>query len=365
MIHTYKMPNTMRMVTDNRRLSMLEMPVGDAFAGPAYGEKLKGGGGLGSIIGVVAAVAAVSTGVGMLAGASMFGGAGISALTGLAGGAMVAGGVMQGVGAITGDRKLSQLGGTLTMIGGVSSLAADYMADKALGTTLSEGSKAGMEKVRNAFGSSAEVVQGQQATIGQAPTVAAPATSSAPNISLETDWAKQGAADEAWLNDGVAGSVPETAAPIQTAGTQTTAQTDWAKQGAADEKWLTSGMEGSATKPTESKGLLEKLLVSKDGGISTGAGIMGGQVLSGIGQGMAAEKNYDLQKQQQEFNQGIINQQMKNANSIVAIIDPNDPQRAYKEQMAKANGRPIQYLGYSKPATATNISYNMMPNATR
>jgi len=104
------------------KFKLLDSPVGDAFAGPAYGEKLKSKG-LGQVIGVVAAVAAVSTGVGMV---GLAGGLGSAA--GLAGGAMVAGGVLSGVGAITGDKKLSKLGTTLTLAGGIGGVATNAFA---------------------------------------------------------------------------------------------------------------------------------------------------------------------------------------------------------------------------------------------
>jgi hypothetical protein len=42
-----------------RAAQFLDIPVGDPYGGPAYGQKLKGGGGLGKVLGVVAAVAAV------------------------------------------------------------------------------------------------------------------------------------------------------------------------------------------------------------------------------------------------------------------------------------------------------------------
>ena len=77
-----------------------EMPVGDPYGGPAYGEKN------GPAIALIGAYAGISTG--MAIGAST-----------LMGGLMIAGGVMSGLGAITGNKTLSQLGMVAGLAGGV------------------------------------------------------------------------------------------------------------------------------------------------------------------------------------------------------------------------------------------------------
>ena len=78
-----------------------EMPVGDPFGGPAYGEKNG------------PAVALIGAGM------SIYGGMAIMGTSALMGGLMIAGGVMSGLGAITGNKTLSQLGMVAGLAGGV------------------------------------------------------------------------------------------------------------------------------------------------------------------------------------------------------------------------------------------------------
>ena len=92
-----------------------EFPQGDPYSGPAYGDKHKSKG-LGMILGVVASVATMGAAAPMLAGASLAGQ--------IAGGAMMAGGVLSGVGAITGNKKLTKVGGVLSLAGGLGNLGA-------------------------------------------------------------------------------------------------------------------------------------------------------------------------------------------------------------------------------------------------
>lgn len=77
-----------------------EMPVGDPFGGPAYGEKN------GPAVALLGAFGSISMGVSIGAGTLM-------------GGLMIAGGVMSGLGAITGNKMLSQLGMVAGLAGGV------------------------------------------------------------------------------------------------------------------------------------------------------------------------------------------------------------------------------------------------------
>lgn len=91
-----------------------DMPIGDAFKGPAYGEYDKSGG-LGMILGVVASVLTMGAALPMLASTML--------ATQIAGGVMMAGGVLTGVGAITGNQKLMKIGGVLSLAGGIGNLA--------------------------------------------------------------------------------------------------------------------------------------------------------------------------------------------------------------------------------------------------
>jgi hypothetical protein len=135
-MHTFEQRNAVMYY----RRAFAEMPVGDPMSGAPYGEHLKSKG-VGMIIGVVAAVAAVFTGGATLA-AYAAGEATLGAA--IAAGAMVAGGVMTGVGAVTGNKKLMKIGGVLTLAGGLGSLAASAMSGTASGAASAGGSQAEM-----------------------------------------------------------------------------------------------------------------------------------------------------------------------------------------------------------------------------
>jgi len=84
--------------TTHRRQETMGEPVGDAFHGPAFGERR------GPAIAVFGAFGSISAGL---------------AAGGLMGGLMIAGGVMSGLGAITGNKTLSKLGMLTGLAGGV------------------------------------------------------------------------------------------------------------------------------------------------------------------------------------------------------------------------------------------------------
>ena len=88
----------------------MDAPIGDPYSGPAFEEKLKSKG-LGMVIGVVASVMTMGAAMPMLA-------SGVLASQ-IAGGAMMAGGVLTGVGTITGNKKLTKIGGVLSLAGGI------------------------------------------------------------------------------------------------------------------------------------------------------------------------------------------------------------------------------------------------------
>ena len=87
--------------TTHRRQAAAGEPVGDAFHGPAFGERR------GPAIAVFGAFGSISAGLSIM---------GTSALMG---GLMIAGGVMSGLGAITGNKTLSSLGMLAGLAGGV------------------------------------------------------------------------------------------------------------------------------------------------------------------------------------------------------------------------------------------------------
>lgn len=93
-----------------------DMPIGDAFKGPAYGEYEKSKA-LGMVLGVVSSVFTMGAALPMLATGTM--------AMQIAGGVMMAGGVLTGVGAVTGNKKLMKTGGILSLAGGIGGWAAN------------------------------------------------------------------------------------------------------------------------------------------------------------------------------------------------------------------------------------------------
>lgn len=107
------------------RSLMNDAPYGDPFAGTPYGQYNKSKG-LGMVLGVVASV------VTMGAAAPMLGSEFLA--TQIAGGAMMAGGVLSGVGAITGNKKLSKIGGVLSLAGGIGGAASNMTGGLGMGS---------------------------------------------------------------------------------------------------------------------------------------------------------------------------------------------------------------------------------------
>lgn len=104
------------------RAMAAEMPVGDPFGGPAYGEKNA------PVIAVAAAIGSISAGAAAIAAGSM-----------LVGGAMIAGGVLSIAGTVSGNSKLSKIGGLLSLAGGIGGYMTDAWATTA--SSVAEGSQ--------------------------------------------------------------------------------------------------------------------------------------------------------------------------------------------------------------------------------
>jgi hypothetical protein len=110
----------------------MDNPVGDPFGGPAYGERAM------PVVAVVAAGMGIATGVGMVAAAG--GLAAMSIGSAIVAGSLIAGGALTIVGTVTGNQKLTKIGGTLSLIGGVGAMAQGAIqgwqgaADKGINT---------------------------------------------------------------------------------------------------------------------------------------------------------------------------------------------------------------------------------------
>lgn len=133
-----------------------DMPVmGDPLAGPVYGqfEKSKG---LGMVIGVVASVVTMGAALPMLASTVL--------ATQIAGGVMFAGGALSGIGAVTGNKKLSKIGGIMSLAGGVGALASGAASSAGAGGAFAQGS--GSTAVQNMAGTMMESINGIGGAVG-------------------------------------------------------------------------------------------------------------------------------------------------------------------------------------------------------
>lgn len=99
-----------------------EFPMGDPFGGPAYGERNA------PVIAVAAAIGSISAGAAAIAAGSM-----------LVGGAMIAGGVLSIAGTVSGNSKLSKIGGLLSLAGGIGGYMTDAWATTA--SSVAEGAQ--------------------------------------------------------------------------------------------------------------------------------------------------------------------------------------------------------------------------------
>ena len=127
----------------------MDAPIGDPYSGPAFEEKLKSKG-LGMVIGVVASVMTMGAAMPMLA-------SGVLASQ-IAGGAMMAGGVLTGVGTITGNKKLTKIGGVLSLAGGIGGAVANMAGAGSASATGALSAGSGSTAVQNMAGNFMESV---------------------------------------------------------------------------------------------------------------------------------------------------------------------------------------------------------------
>lgn len=129
--------------------------MGDPMSGPALGqfEKSKG---VGMIIGVVASVVTMGAALPMMASAVL--------ATQIAGGIMFAGGALSGIGAVTGNKKLSKIGGIMSLAGGIGALASGGLSAAGAGGAFAEGS--GSTAMQSMAGSMMESVNSVGGALG-------------------------------------------------------------------------------------------------------------------------------------------------------------------------------------------------------
>jgi len=343
-----------------------EHPVGDPFAGAAFGEMHKSKG-LGMVIGVVAGLATAGAGWGMMAAG---GGLMSGSLGALAGGAMFAGGIATSLGAVTGNKKLTKVGGILSLAGGVGSLAADGLAMAAgtegarLGGTASAGWSSTMKDLEGAFGS----------VLGQGSSTTTGSTISQGGVS-GTSGLTSGMGEQGLSGGLIESSMTPSASAVDgfsgVSGTGLKAGGGTAP--AASSISLTSGSQyglaggaspasygGAPSATGGSSGILGKAMDFA----STPAGMnLVGNTVQGMAAGDSAQQELDFLAMKYKDSRADLERELKNINYQYQVIDPNDPQAEQKRQAAKAQGIPTITLGVNPNAQPVQpIGIQMQPN---
>jgi len=364
-MHTFEQRNAMIAY----RRTFADMPVGDPMSGAAYGEYLKSKG-VGMVIGVVAAVAAVWTGgasLGLWAGAS--GATAVTATTlgaQLAAGAMMAGGVMTGVGIVTGNKNLTKIGGVLSLAGGLGSLLTAPSAG-----TSTMGTVANADKTAAAVQASAEM--GSTATTG-----AVEAGSSAG--ATEKLMASLGS-DKAALDVGTISGTEPVAQAASPAATATPVATQSATAPADGLNVANNTYNGTPIQlPESGQGIIDQAFdgVSKFAKDNKPLIEIAGKAFAKDAQGPEGSAELQSAKaalanaqattqssvqaantaQADALNQKTAAeaQQRKNANTQIVMLDPRDPQYAAKKADAAARGIPT--MDMAAPAQAGPVVAN-------
>lgn len=342
--------------TRHANMVLSEHPEGDPFAGAAYGEMHKSKG-LGMVIGVVAGLATAGAGWGMMAPTM--------SLTSLAGGAMFAGGISTALGAVTGNKKLTKVGGILSLAGGVGSLAADGLAMAAgtegarLGGTAASGWSKTMSQLEGAFSS----VMGQgtsAATINQGGVSGTTGlTSGAGGQGMTGGILDSTMAPSAATVDGFSGAG---GTGLRASGSTASIPSNLGLAGGSPYSLAGGASPAASTAPAAgtSKGILGNVMDFA----STPAGMnLVGNTVQGMAAGDAAQQELDLLQQKYGDSRADLERELKNINFQYEIIDPNDPQAEQKRQAAKARGVPTITLGVNPTAQPVRpVGITMQPN---
>lgn len=370
-----------------RQMAHLDIPIGYAhedtrsrgFITPKTLEKSKG---LGMAIGIVAGVMTAGVGYGVMAAA---GGLASMSAGALAGGAMMAGGVMSAVGAATGNKKLSQYGGYLSLAGGAYAAFTTPTGAFTTGkdSLLSAGTQEAMTKVSSAFSSSASAASSAAsgssaasssvAAANGVDTVGAASTISQGGVEAGSTAATLGQSSAPAVSESVLkgantlnGTTMSIGDPSTYTGISSGAQS---AAGAVGTPMATGGSPLSASIPAsqlastggQSGGLIADAWKGLTN-MSSGSGMMAGQLLNGMAQGGATE---ELAKQQalqtslvaQKYanDQAELQRQIKNMNSAgVIYYDPNDLNAQKIVAAAQAAGVQPRTLQVNQSAQVKN-----------
>lgn len=280
----------------------------------------------GMVLGIVASAATMGAAAPLLS---------AGGLTALSGGVMMAGGVLTGVGAITGNAKLAKIGGILSLAGGIGAYASGGFS-----------SVSSVASPANAASSSS--VMGQEAVAGIAADGAASASSALNTFGNNVaSLMPAGTPMPGQLfTDGVLGSTASAAA--NTGAVVADASTGLAVTNIG-------ATAPASTLAGQSTGLLSKAVDTVKGVAGFASDNpelikIGGQMMqSGFGpdqQGLidAQSSLYNSQATGSDIKNEFAEQQLKNINSQVLMLNENDPQLQQKKAAATAAGIPYQII---------------------
>lgn len=353
------------------KLRIEDMPIGDPERGGPYGEYLKSKG-LGMIIGVVASVVTMGAALPMMA-------AGASLASQIAGGVMFAGGALTGIGTVTGNKKLTKIGGVLSLAGGLGALGSSALTGAGVGGAFAPGS--GSTALQNMAGGMMESVNNLGTSLGLGnsydPSAVASATSaggeasvvplegaSTPGVEVSS---VQAPAVEVKPLPGTENANLQMELPSATGGdsgggilAKAGGQGVRVPQGglgyqpsnAAGGAVNGGGTTAGAAAATSEKGLLSQA----SGWLKDNAELVkvtSSMVEKGIGAGMAPDQEeqlaalaarYNAETKMLKTQQEVLEYQKNNMSKQVAMVSADDPDRENKVKAAAGKGIPVVFI---------------------
>lgn len=331
--------------------------VGMPKQGAPYGEYRKSKG-LGMALGIVASVVTMGAAAPMLASTVL--------ATQIAGGAMFAGGVLSGIGAITGNTKLSKIGAVMSIAGGLggmvsNSLSASSVAAEAAGEagsgSAAAASESGSASVFEA-GSGSEAVStfGKNTQDAFSSVFGTPASTASTASDAATPATEAGGATSAADTTIDVTNVAPDGTPIGAGAPTTAATTTTAAPAAAAEKGLL-GRAYEGVKDFAGSELGKQTI--------TGAMKMAGEGYFKMQEDEAKQSYYDAttrmantQADALAYKTELEKLSQQNRNTIPIALDPKDPNYATKKAQAQAQGFKTFDLSTFQSAKPITPTYN-------
>ena len=341
-----------------------DMPIGDAFKGPAYGEYEKSKA-LGMVLGVVSSVFTMGAALPMLASTAL--------ATQIAGGVMLAGGVLTGVGAVTGNTKLMKTGGVLSLAGGIGNWALNATGTAGSLGTGSEALSKFANNVGETFGMDFAAAGAGEAASGAAVEAGAATAPEAGTIQL-ADGVMESAGlppvqEGGFLNSAMnAPAASGTGAAVDAAGAGA-ATTAFGKPIAQINLANSGGTAAAAGAPAAEQGFFNKSLsfIRENSELAKiGADAVKTFATTGFSpdqQGLldAQTKQYGAQAELIENQNILLAWQNENRTKQVALISANDPAKDAKVAAATKAGHAVSIIpvvGRPQPVPGTTPTTN-------